>query len=232
MIEDVFFATVNTLKSLNLSYNGVSTDNDLEYLTWEFNLEWDKFELLNNYISEYLESTIDIEWEFDPDTIISNLDSEIEVKTKSSTYDYDNWEYVYSDDFDWSFISKINIDNRSINWTTYSSSKDNSLEIKHEWHYSDEEFFLENSFSINSEVFEEQYWEIKWNFNIDTDYSNNKNNFYVLFNVLSWNKELINFEIENIWKRFKSDTEIDEPEDFISIDDIDIEDSYNNYYYY
>jgi hypothetical protein len=223
----------NILKSLDLSYNGLNIKEDSEFLNWKFVLEWYKFDFLNTYNTDSLLSSIDIEWEYDPETIISNLDSNIEIKNKKSTLNYDTWEYEYSDDFNQIFTSKINIDNREIDWFTSFNNWDSFyFEIEHNWYYSDEKFNLENSFTISWDLLSEFNNELKWNLNFDTDYSNNKNDFYFLLNVLSWNDELINLEMENFWKRISNDDEIEVPTNTIDIDDLEIKNNYNNYYYY
>ncbi len=108
----------NKIKTFEVNYNGKEIASDTEYLEWKFKVNWSKFEFANNYTDDTLISNIDIEWELDSDNIISDLNSKIIIKNKKGTLNYETWEYEYEDDFSDLFISKINIDNRDIDWTT------------------------------------------------------------------------------------------------------------------
>jgi len=223
----------NKIKTFEVNYNGKEIASDTEYLEWKFKVNWSKFEFANNYTDDTLISNIDIEWELDSDNIISDLNSKIIIKNKKGTLNYETWEYEYEDDFSDLFISKINIDNRDIDWTTkIFFGVNDSFEAEHKWNYTDEKFKLDNSFIYKSSYLYDYNWELEWNLNVDIDLSNNKNNIDFLFNILSWNKKLINFEIENNWKKYKRKREIKEPTNTIDYKEAFwIQDNYNDYYY-
>ena len=223
----------NSIEDFKMTYQWSNIDDNSQFLNWSLDIDWRKFNFQNDYNSENNISNISIDWELSSKNYISDLDSNIEFKSKTRTYNYDTWEYEYSDEYNQTILSKIKIDDWEIDWeTTLESIDEFKLEISHTWKIYSDKFNLDNSFKAISDYLVDFNWEVEWNLNISTDFLNDKNNFSILFDLFSSDKELINFELENKWKVYNNKFEINTPSNYVNYEDIFPVENYNNYYYY
>jgi len=225
----------NKLKEINVIYTWKDLIKNKQILNWKFGIIGSKFDFENNYSWEYSKSNTVANWEFDNDFQLSDLNLILNFQNRESTLNYETWEYTYADKFTPTFDMNLIIDDKSVNWTAnlYDSWK-NIFELKSEWYYTSEKAQINNSFKINDDNLNSYLGSnLSWNLNFDIDLSNDKNNFYMLFDLISNTWKIINFEIENNWKKYKWSPEIKAPTNTIDYEDVfPTENYYDDEYYY
>lgn len=226
----------NKLKEINIVYTWKELTKNKQILNWKFSILWSKFNFENNYSWEYSKSEIIANWEFDNEFQLSDLNLKVNLKNRESTLNYETWEYTYADNFTPTFDINLIIDDKSINWngSIYKSGK-SIFEVKSEWYYTTEKALIENTFKVNDEYLNSYLGQdLSWNLNFNIDLSNDKNNFYILFDLISNTWKIINFEIENNWKTYKWSSEISAPTNTIDYEEVFPTKTYNyddEYYY-
>lgn len=224
------------LKEMNIMYTWKDLEKNKQLLNWKFAIIDSKFDFENNYSWEYSKSIIIANWEFDNELQLSDLNLKLDFQNRESTLNYETWEYTYSDKFTPSFDLNLVISDKNINWLAnlYKSWK-NIFELKSEWYYSIEKAKINNIFKINDEYFNSYLGSnLSWNLNFDIDLSNENNNFYMLFDLISNTWKIINFEIKNTWKKYKWSSEIKAPTNTIDYEEVFPTKTYNyddEYYY-
>lgn len=140
----------NTISELNVKYSW-KDKLDVNYkLNWEFDYKNKQFSFINTASNEYSKSNFSISWEFDNDNILNSWNIKLTVDEKKWSFDYDNYKYVYSGDFEKVIDMNINVNNKIISWYTkfYTTFSKELLSIKHSWEYSKNKFKLNNDFSM------------------------------------------------------------------------------------
>lgn len=194
------------LNDLKIVYKWTN-EKTWEYLNWAFNISGKTFSFMNNYNTDTNKSIINISWNSDNDGILDNLDINITYDEKTWHYNYNTWEYVYDEDFSKVLDSKISVKNKIISWISnfYSEWKIMAT-ITNNWSYTKETFKLDNKLELSDEISDLMnlmfYWDSKvhkitWNLNILTDKLNNKNDAYILFNILDNWETIIKYEIDS-----------------------------------
>lgn len=162
-------------------------------------------------------------WDLDTKLYIklnsNNLISSIDLKSKM---------------YETELVSNINVANQSISWkTTFSENWEKIFEVDTTWKYTKETLELNNKFNINDKNLNNYLWNnISWNLNIKTDVSSWKNNFYMIFDIISNNSKLIKFEIDNKANRKSGNYEIKTPTNTIDYKEAFWIPDYNDEYYY
>lgn len=228
--------TDDKLKEMGIVYTWKDLTKNKQILNWKFSIIGSKFDFENNYSWEYSKSIIVANWEFDNDLQLSDLNLKLDFQNRESTLNYETWEYTYADKFTPTFNVDLVIDDKSVNWTAniYNSWK-NVFELKSEWYYTSEKAQINNTFKVNDEYLNSYLGSnLSWNLNFDIDLSNDKNNFYMIFDLISNTWKIVNFEIENNWKTYKWSSEISAPTNTIDYKEVFPTKTYNyddEYYY-
>ncbi|MDD3793190.1 MAG: hypothetical protein PHI37_00045 [Candidatus Gracilibacteria bacterium] len=149
----------------------------------------------------------------------NNLISSIDLKSKM---------------YETELVSNINVANQSISGkTTFSENGEKIFEVDTTGKYTKETLELNNKFNINDKNLNNYLGNnISGNLNIKTDVSSGKNNFYMIFDIISNNSKLIKFEIDNKANRKSGNYEIKTPTNTIDYKEAFGIPDYNDEYYY
>ncbi len=122
--------------------------------------------------------------------------------------------------------SKMNISNGNISWTT--SIKERSKEvfkITTSWKYADKYLKLDNKINFSKNPFtalklhsSSKSEKLSWNFNLEIDLKDNKDNVRMNINGSIWTKKILEMNISNDWKIEFKNVEIKAPADSQVID--------------
>lgn len=126
------------------------------------------------------------------------------------------------------FESKANIDNKAKNdWWLYENKFESWILVNKY----DKWFYINNIKSWES-IKEASNNNLTWNLNLKTDISSWKNNFYMIFDIISNNSKIIKFEIDSKANRKYGNYEIKTPINTIDYKEAFWIPDYNDDYYY
>jgi len=160
------------------------------------------------------------------------MDTKLNIKLDSNNLI--NTFNLKSKIYDTNLISNINIINQNISWkTTLSEKQETIFEVETNWKYTKDTLELNNKFSINDKNLSNYLWNnLTWNLNIKTDVSSWKNNFYIIFDVISNNSKLLKFEIDSKATRKYWNYEIKTPTNTVDYKEAFWIPEYDDYYDY
>lgn len=231
----------NTLQNFIVNYSWVD-EKGKQLTSWKFNLSWNNFSFVHNTNSYTNQIDVNINWTLDNEKILNDMNFSMTINERKYTYDYTNWTYNYDSTYTKVFDSKITINNKTINWVSnFYSDWNVAVKVSNTWNYTKNSIQLNNKIELSEEFsnlifyWSDQTHKINWNFNINIDTWNSKNDVYMLFDVLDNNINIIKYELKNTWTTSNwSSSTIWEPSNSIDYTEaFGIEDYYyDDYYYY
>ena len=199
---------LNSAKSVNIVWNINESWNELDY---NFEYKKDKFDwsFINNYNNYYKKEIIKTTWK-----ISGTTDYKGNIEKMNLDITGNDIDFTLKVD-DKKFDTKLNL----------KDGKESIFSLKANWKYDKDYFKLNSDFEIAENPYKNFWKNIKkekviWKFDIESDLKNWKNNAKILFNIKEWEKELINFKLENTWKIEYKKQKIKTPKDFIKMDDV------------
>ncbi|MDD2907857.1 MAG: hypothetical protein PHH98_04400 [Candidatus Gracilibacteria bacterium] len=224
----------NKINNLSVDYKGKDLIKNIENLSGKISINNNEFLFKNNYNGEFNKNIIDLNGKLDTNYLLNDLNLKIDSQKRNGNYDYDTYEYIYDDNFTPNFNVNLTINNKNITGKTFVYNQGKTFfEINTSGDYSTEKIDIKNNFKINDENLNRSLGNnITGNLNIKGDFSENKYNMYLLFDLLSNSGKIINFEIENNSNITPNNKEIKTPTNTIDYKDaFDIKDYNDNYYY-
>lgn len=212
------------------SYNPFENNTILEYDNWKYLVD-------NKYTTEWLKSTLNASFTINKN-ILTELNFNLDISQKESSYDYNSYKTVYTWDFKNIFNSNITLKNKVISWKTTINVDDKEyLNITNIWKYEKYKFELNNKI-IFSEKLSKLILPTSWNkedsesktkpeanFNIKTDTTSNNNNLNIYIDYNEDNKKMLEIKLDNKSKKTYKDVKILAP---LPNDTIELEDAVSN----
>ncbi len=210
-----------------------------------------KLDANNHYISlqSKLNFNNDVVWEF------QILDKKISwfytIKERGYDYNSDDWDYILKNIYGVKITGKLNENNTLEKLNIKAAGVDvktkevflkaktsyengnyifdiSSVAMLSKFDMKGTGYISQETFTLDSEYnFNEMY---TWDFNMNYDTSNNKNNLYFYFDTNEWEKKIIKFLMSNTATRnYKEDIKVEIPSDFVEFDINEVWELLNTY---
>lgn len=231
----------NSISNLQIEVTGTKQDTGKVFENGVFNYSSWTFELKNNYTSEWTKSDLAVSGSWDAENkTLTSWDFKLSIDKKEGQYNYETYEFGYVWDYKNVFNSEVSLENKIITWNTTIHGIDGKkiFWIEHSWGYEKNYIKWNNNFEITNvpriflwAITSEENPIIKWNFNIEVDLRNNKDNANIYFDTTISDKQIIQFEIDNKGTIEYKQVEINGPSEDQIVPSSEILPEINNYNY-
>ncbi len=194
-------------------------DVNFQYLPWtiEAELNYDDQNELKNI--DFIYTWDEENWNFES----ANID--IEALSREKSFDYTTYETVYSWALKDDFRSSISLKNGIIQGKTgFFDYGESVLSIEHDWKYDSTSFNSQNSFETREWWFSWDGEKITGTFDINYTHKYLSDTMNLIFEVFSGEKSIIDINLKTNTKRTDEVPEIQAPDSYIDIEEI----QYNN----
>lgn len=236
----------NKLSSLKIDFKNKDLITQKDNLIWDFYYDNRNISLNIEYNDDKTIFVLNSNANIDSNKMINNLKLESKLEMKKWKLDYQTYKYIYDENFSNIYDIDITIKNKNIDWELNIFWKKNKeiIKIISNGNYSKNSFNINNKITLSKELSklidnQEQSKNntnseiITSDFNINYYSNANNKNLDLIFDVIKWDKDIINIKINSNSNSQKNNTQIIAPDKYIDYEKLfELNHNFDNYYYY
>lgn len=212
-----------TISNLDIELTSKNLDNnDIEF-EWKAFLTGNSIRSSIDFENDWLIIDFVLDWDWDDDYYLEEWEIKLNIDAKEREFNYNTYEYKYKGTFD----KIVDLTLKANDWSIFGDTiiydhGSKIITMKHLGDYELNKLNLENTFELSPSFATDTLnieENVKWNYNFSYDLRWNNNNTEMFINVLFWEKEVLNFFLENIGSSERKEVDIVEPANSIDFQD-------------